>query len=74
MLIVAKIRTQLPFKSIKWIVKINIPYIGYIYGMIQSMIAKIILAGLVLIYIIVNLVTKRSLTVTSVRRKLNEDI
>ena len=49
------------FSRLNGIVKINIPYIGYIYGMIQSMIAKIILAGLVLIYIIVNLVTKKKL-------------
>ena len=46
------------FSRLNGIVKINIPYI---YGMIQSMIVKIILAGLVLIYIIVNLVTKRKL-------------
>jgi len=49
------------FSRLNGIVKINIPYIGYIYGMIQSMIVKIILAGLVLIYIIVNLVTKKKL-------------
>lgn len=46
------------FTRLKGIVEVNIPYLGYIYGLIQSVSTKIVLVSLVLIYIIANLLMK----------------
>lgn len=46
------------FTRLKGIVKTNIPYLGYVYGLIQSVSTKVVLVSLVLIYIIANLLMK----------------
>ena len=46
------------FTRLKGIVETNIPYLGYVYGLIQTVSTKIVLVSLVLIYIITNLLMK----------------
>lgn len=46
------------FNRLKGIVETNIPYLGYVYGLIQTVSTKIVLVSLVLIYIITNLLMK----------------
>lgn len=47
------------FNRLKGIVEINIPYLGYVYGVIHSISTKIVLVSLLLIYIIANLLIKK---------------
>lgn len=47
------------FNRLNGIVEVNIPYLGYVYGVIQTTATKVILVGLGLIYIMTNLIIKK---------------